>query len=188
MTNTLKYTIAACLISTLYISPTSADWGSLLNDVTSKGKALLSTESKTTASILDYNTIASGLKEALDIGARKAIDNVSKPDGYLANQLIHIAMPPELEQVSDLMRKFGLGGQADAFEQSMNHAAEKAAPEATNIIVNAINNMSIDDANAILQGPDNAATEYFKTQTSQQLTSLFRPTIDASLNQMAYSQ
>tara|TARA_R110002050_G_scaffold57423_3_gene128893 strand:- start:49843 stop:50604 length:762 start_codon:yes stop_codon:yes gene_type:complete len=184
MTNTLKYTIAACLISTLYISPTSADWGSLLNDVTSKGKALLSTESKTTASSLDYNTIASGLKEALDIGARKAIDNVSKPDGYLANQLIHIAMPPELEQVSDLMRKFGLGGQADAFEQSMNHAAEKAAPEATNIIVNAINNMSIDDANAILQGPDNAATEYFKTQTSQQLTSLFRPTIDASLNQV----
>lgn len=184
MTNTHKYTVAACMITALYISPASADWGSLLNDATTKGKALLSTESKTPSSALDYNTIASGLREALDVGARKAIDNVSKPDGYLKNQLIHIAMPPELQQVSGLMRKFGLGGQADAFEQSMNHAAEKAAPEATNIIVNAIKNMSIEDANSILQGPDNAATEYFKAQTSEQLTGLFRPTIDASLDQV----
>lgn len=184
MTNTHKYTVAACTIIALYMSPASADWGSLLNDATTKGKALLSTESKTPSSALDYSTIASGLKEALDIGARKAVDNVSKPDGYLKNQLIHIAMPPELQQVSGLMRKFGLGGQADAFEQSMNHAAEKAAPEAKNIIVNAIKNMSIDDANSILQGPDNAATEYFKAQTTEQLTGLFRPTIDASLDQV----
>tara|TARA_R110001583_G_scaffold173287_1_gene327259 strand:- start:106404 stop:107165 length:762 start_codon:yes stop_codon:yes gene_type:complete len=184
MTNTHKYTIAACMITALYISPVSADWGSLLNDVTTKGKALLSNDSKTPSSSLDYSTIVSGLKEALDVGARNAIDNVSKPDGYLTNQLIHIAMPPELEQVSSLMRKFGLGGQADAFEQSMNHAAEKAAPEATNIIINAIKNMSIEDANSILQGPDNAATEYFKAQTTTQLTGLFRPSIDASLNQV----
>tara|TARA_R110002049_G_scaffold50979_4_gene144642 strand:- start:1500 stop:2261 length:762 start_codon:yes stop_codon:yes gene_type:complete len=184
MTNAHKYTVAACMITALYISPVSADWGSLLNDVTTKGKALLSSEGKTSPSTLDYSTIVSGLKEALDVGARNAIDNVSKPDGYLTNQLIHIAMPPELEQVSGLMRKFGLGGQADAFEKSMNHAAEKAAPEATNIIVNAIKNMSIEDANAILQGPDNAATEYFKGQTTEQLTGLFRPTIDASLNQV----
>lgn len=184
MTNTHKYTVAACMIIALYISPASADWGSLLNDVTSRGKALLSTENKTPSSALDYSTIVSGLKEALDIGARNAIANVSKPDGYLTNQLIHIAMPPELEQVSGLMRKFGLGSQADAFEQSMNHAAEKAAPEATNIIVNAINNMSIEDANNILQGPDNAATEYFRAQTIEQLTGLFRPSINASLNQV----
>jgi len=183
MANTHKYTVVACMITALYISPVSADWGSLLNDVTTKGKALLSTDSTRTSS-LDSSTIASGLKEALDIGAREAINNVSKPGGYLTNQLIHIAMPPQLEQVSGLMHKFGLGSQADAFEQSMNHAAEKAAPEATNIIVNAIKNMSIEDAKGILQGPDNSATEYFKAQTSEQLTSLFRPTIDASLDQV----
>jgi len=184
MTNTNKFIVAASIVTALYISPASADWRSLFSDITTKGEALLSTESKTPSSTLDYNIIVSGLKEALDVGARRAISNVSKPDGYLANQLIHITMPPQLQQVSGLMRKFGLSSQADTFEQSMNHAAEKAAPEATNIIVNAIKNMSIQDANAILQGPDNAATEYFKKQTTQQLTGLFRPTIDASLNQV----
>lgn len=184
MINTYKYTLVACLITTLYISPVSADWGSLLNDVTAKGKALLSKDSKTPSSTLEYSTIVSGLKEALDISARNAIDNVSKPGGYLTNQLIHIAMPPQLQQVSGLMHKFGLGGQADAFEQSMNQAAEKAAPAATQIIADAIKNMSIEDANSILRGSDNAATEYFKAQTTGQLTSLFRPTIDASLNQV----
>lgn len=184
MTNTNKFTIAACLVTTFYISPASADWGSFFNDLSTKGKALLSTDDKTPSSTLDYSTIVSGLKEALEVGTRSAIDDVSKPNGYLANQLIHIAMPPELQQVSDLMRKFGLAGQADAFEQSMNHAAEKAAPAATNIIVNAIKNMSIKDANAILQGSDNAATEYFKAQTTEQLTGLFRPAIDTSLNQV----
>jgi hypothetical protein len=184
MTNTHKFTVVACMITAFYISPASADWGNFFDDVTTKGKALLSTDSNTPSSTLDYNTIVSGLKEALEVGTRSAIDNVSKPNGYLTNQLIHIAMPPELQQVSGLMRKFGLGGQADVFEQSMNHAAEKAAPEATNIIVNAIKNMSIKDANAILQGPDNAATEYFKAQTTEQLTGLFRPAIDTSLNQV----
>jgi len=178
------YPLAACIITALFISPASADWTSLLNDATTKGKALLSTPNKTSAPSLDYNTIASGLKQALDIGARKAIDNVSKPGGYLTNQLIHIAMPPQLQQVSGLMHKFGLGDQADAFEKSMNEAAEKAAPAAKNILVSAIKNMSIKDANSILQGSDNAATEYFKKQTTEQLTNLFKPTIRNSLNQV----
>ncbi len=184
MTKRNKLTLAVSMMTALYISPVSAGWSSFFDDLSTQGKALLSNDSKAASSRLDTGTIVSGLKEALEIGTRSAIENVSKPDGYLTNQLIHIAMPPELEQVSGLMHKFGLGSQADAFEQSMNHAAEKAAPEATNIIVNAIKNMSIKDATNILNGPDNAATEYFKAQTTEKLTGLFRPTIDASLNQV----
>lgn len=185
MTKGSKHVLAACIITTLYISPVNADWGSFFDDVTTKGEELLSMESKTTSpSALDYSTISSGLKEALEVGTRQAIGNVSKPDGYLSNQLIRIAMPPQMEQVSGIMKKFGMGSQAEEFEQSMNHAAEQAAPEATNIIVSAIKNMSIEDASSILNGSDNAATEYFKTQTTAQLTSLFRPTINASLNQV----
>jgi hypothetical protein len=184
MINKHKFTLVACTIIALYISPASAGWAGFFDDVTTKGKALLSTDSNTPSSTLDYNTIVSGLKEALEVGTRSAIDNVSKPNAYLTNQLIHIAMPPELQKVSGLMRKFGLGGQADVFEKSMNNAAEKAAPEATNIIVNAIKNMSIKDATAILKGPNNATTEYFKAQTTEKLTRLFRPTIDAYLNQV----
>ena len=186
MTNLRKTTLSLLLTTSLFSSASHADWGSFLDDLGSAASDLLSepTTINAVTSSLDTNTIISGLKEALNKGAQLAINNVSKTDGYLANELIRIAMPPELQQASDLMRKFGLSAQADQFEQSMNHAAEKAAPEATKIIVAAIKNMSIEDANKILQGSDDAATQYFKDNTSTQLGKLFRPTVTKSLNQV----
>ncbi|NOR71346.1 MAG: DUF4197 family protein [Methylomarinum sp.] len=184
MTIAKKISAILFLITAIYSTSIFVDWDSFLEDITATGKELLSDNTDTTTSALDYYTIVSGLKEALNVGTRQAIDSVSKTDGYLANELIRIAMPPQLQQASDLMRQFGLSEQADQFEQSINHAAEKAAPEATNIIINAINDMSIEDANNILQGPDDAATEYFKEKTSSQLTELFRPVIENSLNQV----
>lgn len=166
-------------------TPSHAGWGDFVSDVTNAGKQLLSNEVVNSGSSeLSTDTIIAGLKEALDVGARYAIDNAGKADGYLTNELIRIAMPPELQQASDLMRQFGLNQLADDFETSMNRAAEKAAPQATEIIVNAINNMTIEDATNILNGPENAATEYFKKNTSEQLSNLFKPTIESSLNQV----
>jgi len=184
MTKRTSLVVATSVTLLCYMMPVSADWGSLFEDLKSTGKSLLSSDSEPSTTSLDSSTIISGLKEALDVGTRKAIENVSQPDGYLANELIHIAMPPQLQQANDLMRKFGLGAMADQFEQSMNHAAEKAAPEATEIIVSAIKNMTIDDATTILNGPDDAATQYFKQQTSDKLSSLFRPIVTDSLNQV----
>jgi len=181
-----KITSSVLLISAIYSTSTYADWGSFFADLTNAGAELLSSDTSPTSAstALDYNTIVSGLKEALDVGTRQAIENVSQKDGYLANELIRIAMPPELQQASGLMRKFGLGAMADEFEQSVNHAAEAAAPQATSLIVNAIKEMSIEDANTILNGPDDAATQYFRDKTSVQLTELFRPSIQSSLNQV----
>ncbi len=170
------------VIMTLMSTPSNADWRSLLKDFSEVGSDILSSD--TTSSSLDSNTIISGLKEALSIGSERAVKAVSKPDGYLSNELIKIAMPPKLKQAGDLMRKFGLSSYADTFEESMNHAAEKAAPEATALIIDAIKNMSIEDAQTILQGEDDAATQYFREKTTPQLTELFRPTIDNSLNEV----
>ena len=173
------------LASISYTSTATADWGSLLKDATTIGSELLSNQvTSSSTSSLDNNTIISGLKQALDIGARNAIDNVGQTNGYLGNDLIRIPLPPAFDKVSSLIRKVGLSGQADQFEQSLNRAAEKAAPVATKILVDAIQNMSIDDATKVLNGSDNAATEYFKTQTSTQLTQLFKPTIASSLNEV----
>ena len=173
------------LASISYTSTATADWGSLLKDATTTGSELLSNQvTSSSTSSLDNNTIISGLKQALDIGARNAIDNVGQTDGYLSNDLIRIPLPLAFDKVSSLMRKVGLSGQADQFEQSLNRAAEKAAPVATKILVDAIQNMSIDDATKVLNGSDNAATEYFKTQTRAQLTQLFKPTISSSLNEV----
>jgi len=183
------------LVSAALSLPVSAGFGDLIKELGESGKKVLqdsqSTPSNSTAidtSQLDYDTMVAGLKEALEVGTRRAVTEISKPDGYLSNQQIRIPMPDQLEKAGGVLRKFGLGSQVDQFELSMNRAAEKAAPQATEIIVTAVKDMSIEDAQNILSGPDNAATEYFREKTSTRLSELFKPSIKESMNQVGVTR
>jgi hypothetical protein len=66
----------------------------------------------------------------------------------------------------------------------MNRAAEQAASEATPVFFNAITQMSFDDAVSILNGPDNAATEYLQRTTSNTLRSRFTPIVDTKMREV----
>ncbi len=124
---------------------------------------------------LSEDEIAKGLKEALEIGTRNAVNQVSALDGYFRNPKIRIPLPREVKRTEELMRQFGLGDQLDAFVLSMNRAAERAAPEASGIFLDAILQMNIDDARRILDGRKNEATLYFKGATEDRLTAAFMP-------------
>lgn len=171
------------LFTLLLISaPSQADWGKLLDDVSETGKNLLNKSGSQDS--LGQDKLIAGLKEALSVGSERAISTVGQSGGYLNNPEIRIPLPPRVQQASDLMRKIGLSKMADDFEQSINRAAEKAAPQAQAIMVDAIKNMSIDDAKQILNGENDAATRYFENKTSPQLTKLFEPVIDSSLQEV----
>lgn len=167
-----------------------AGFGDLLKKVEESGKQLIEQQSSTNDANndLSYDTIIAGLKEALEVGSRQAIESVSQENGYFANDQIKIPLPDQLQQVSSLLKKFGLGSQVDQFELSMNRAAEQAAPEATDILVGAIKEMSIEDARTILNGSDNAATEYFRDKTSTRLEALFRPSVKSSMEQVGVTK
>ena len=162
-------------------SPSHADWKKFLEDFSKSGTTALSTSE---GSDLSSDTIVNGLKEALEVGTRKAVENVSKEGGYLNNPKIHIPLPPRVQQAAGLMRQLGLNKMADDFEQSINRAAEKAAPQATSIMIDAIRSMSIDDARNILNGESDAATRFFEDRTRGKLAGLFKPIIDTSLNEV----
>ncbi len=162
-------------------SPSHADWKKFLEDFSKSGTTALSTSE---GSDLSSDTIANGLKEALEVGTRKAVENVSKEGGYLNNPEIRIPFPPRVQQAAGLMRQLGLNKMADDFEQSINRAAEKAAPQATSIMIDAIRSMSIDDARNILNGESDAATRFFEDRTRGKLAGLFKPIIDTSLNEV----
>ena len=162
-------------------SPSHADWKKFLEDFSKSGTTALSTSE---GSDLSSDTIANGLKEALEVGTRKAVENVSKEGGYLNNPEIRIPLPPRVQQAAGLMRQLGLNKMADDFEQSINRAAEKAAPEATSIMIDAIKSMTIDDAHNILNGENDAATRFFEDRTRGKLAGLFEPIIDTSLNEV----
>ena len=128
--------------------------------------------------------IVAGLKEALSIGTGNAVAATSKTDGYFGNKAIKILMPEKIRKVSDVLGKAGYRKEVDEFVLSMNRAAEKAAPKAREIFIDAIRGMSIADARKILDGGDTAATEYFKEKTSGKLFEAFRPTVATSMNEV----
>jgi len=133
---------------------------------------------------VDENTIITALKEAISIGTDNAVKSVSELDGYLANQAIKILIPENFKMVTDGLRKIGYNKPVDDFILSMNRAAEKAAPEAKSIFINAIKEMTFDDAKKILNGNETAATEYFKTKASEKLYDAFNPIISSSVNEV----
>src|SRR5450631_3071564 len=95
---------------------------------------------------LDDPTIVKGLKEALSTGTTRAVSAVSKRDGYFGNDMIKILMPEKIRNVADLLGKVGFQQEVDDFVLSMNRAAEKAAPRATEYFVAALKAMTFDDA------------------------------------------
>ena len=109
---------------------------------------------------------------------------VSKVDGYFKNPEIKIPFPPEVKQVEARLRQMGLGGEVDRFVLTLNRGAEDAAKEAKPIFIEAVKQMTIQDAWAILRGEKDAATQYLKKTTSVQLKAKFKPVIQQSLNKV----
>lgn len=127
--------------------------------------------------------IISGLKEALLVGADSSVKKLSAVDGYLRDQAVKILLPPEAKTIMDNVSKLPGGTKlVDDVIVRINRAAEDAAKGAKPIFVNSVREMTFADGLQILQGPDNAATSYFKQKTSQQLMELYRPKIRESLN------
>ena len=137
---------------------------------------------------LDQGTISSGLKEALSMSTERAIAAVGRTDGFYGNQLIKILMPEKLRMVTDALSKAGMKKQVDAFILSMNRAAEKAAPKAASIFIDAIKGMNMGDAQKILNGGDTAATDFFKEKTAKNIYDAFKPIITASMGQAGTTQ
>lgn len=128
--------------------------------------------------------IAAGLKEALDKGIDQQVSKLTQTDGFYKNELVKILLPEELQKVDSALRKIGLGNLADEGLKMMNRAAEDAVKEATPIFVDAVRNMTFNDAKNILLGSDNAATNYLQNTTSTQLYSKFNPVIKSSFDKV----
>ncbi|MBL8169823.1 MAG: DUF4197 domain-containing protein [Acidobacteria bacterium] len=131
---------------------------------------------------LSDSKIVAGLKEALQIGAGNAVNLTGRLDGFFKNAAIKILLPKQLETVGKGLRAVGQGKMVDEFVLSMNRAAEKAAPQARKFFVDAIKEMTFDDARKILTGGDTAATEYFKEKTADKIATAFRPIIETAMN------
>ena len=126
---------------------------------------------------LDAQTIAAGLRQALEHGTQSAVRTLGQVNGYLKNPSVHIPVPDQLRRADSLLRRVGAGKYADQFVTSLNRAAEAAAPKAKPIFLDVIRAMTIQDAVNILRGTDDAATQYFRRHSQARLTAAFQPVV-----------
>lgn len=139
-------------------------------------------------SALEEGTIVDGLREALSVATRNAVGRVSAVDGYFGNPEIRIPFPEKIQNVADVLGKVGFQRQVDDFVLSMNRAAETAAPKAASIFIDAVKEMTIEDARGILNGDDTAATEYFREKTFEKLYDAFKPQVSESMDSVGVTR
>jgi Protein of unknown function (DUF4197) len=128
--------------------------------------------------------ISGGLKQALNNGIANQVSKLTQENGFLNNALVKILLPEELQKVDAGLRKIGLGSLADSGLKAINSAASDAVKEATPIFVNAITNMTFNDASNILMGNNNAATQYLQNSTSNALYTKFNPVVKNSFSKV----
>jgi hypothetical protein len=156
------------------ISQTLTEANKVLNTTTQPQQQPLTTEE-----------VGGGLKEALINGISKGADLVSITDGYFKNPEIKIPFPPDVKKVEDKLRQLGFGKKVDDFVMTLNRGAEEAAKEAKPIFVNAIKQMTIEDAWGLLKGQPDAATQFLKRTTTAQLKAKFSPVVQQALDKVS---
>jgi hypothetical protein len=163
-----------------------------LEDLLGIGKKKDETTTESAAGIsaaaLSNETIAAGLKQALEVGTDRVVDTLGTTDGFNADSLVHIPLPAELGVVRDSLDRFGMAGMLDDLETRLNRAAEEATPQARALFINAIRELTIDDVMGIYNGPDDAATRYLRSKMAGPLSDAMRPIVADSLDEVGAAQ
>lgn len=137
---------------------------------------------------LSATDITAGLKEALTKASGNVVDQLGQTDGFYEDKQVHIPLPGKLATVKNALDKVGMSSLADDLERKLNRAAEAATPKARSLFVDAISQMTFEDARAILNGPEDAATQYFREKMSPDLAEAMAPVVDDSLSQVGAVQ
>ena len=164
------YALAAALALSLGVAAVSR-----ADQLSDFAKSMM--QQPTAQSALSDSDIGAGLKEALAKGARSAINELGRTDGFWNNPRFRIPLPGPVEQLEGMLQGAGMGSQLDALHLSFNRAAEQAVPVAADVFSEAVRKLSLNDVRGILNGPQDAATQYFKRTTSDTLTVRFKPIV-----------
>ncbi|ALV04867.1 DUF4197 domain-containing protein [Roseateles depolymerans] len=151
--------------------------GASLTSLTALSTLTALTPEEALAFNLSEGDAASGVREALERGAQSALSNLGRTDGFLGNPQVRIDLPGSLRDAARLLRTTGQGKRLDDLVTAMNRAAEQAMPEARQLLVSTVRNISVEDAVRIVRGGDNAVTRFFEDKTREPLTGRFLPIV-----------
>ena len=131
---------------------------------------------------------SSGVKAALEQGALAAVALLGQSGGFLNNPSVRIALPGYLNDAAQMMKRFGQGKRIEELETSLNRAAEAAVPMGKDLLIGAVQSMSVTDAKNILTGGDTSVTQFFSSKTRAPLGEKFLPVVTQATSQVGLAQ
>ena len=131
---------------------------------------------------------SSGVKAALEQGAIAAVALLGQSGGFLNNPSVRIPLPGYLDDAAQMMKRFGQGKRIEELETSLNRAAEAAVPMGKDLLIGAVQSMSVTDAKNILTGGDTSVTQFFSSKTRAPLGEKFLPVVTQATSQVGLAQ
>lgn len=132
--------------------------------------------------------VASGLRAALSQGVTTAINTLGKTGGFWDNPSLRLPLPSNLAKAEKTLRKLGMGSKVDEFQLALNQAAEQAVPQAAQVFGDALKQMTLADAQGILKGGNDAATQYFRRTSGTALAAKMEPIVASVTQKVGVTQ
>lgn len=131
---------------------------------------------------------SAGVKAALERGAVAAVAQLGRTDGFLGNALVRIALPGYLNDGAKVLKALGQQKRVDELLTAMNRAAESAVPQAQDLLVSTVRNLSVQDAVRIVKGGDTSVTDFFAGRTRSPLNERFLPIVTQATERVSLAE
>jgi hypothetical protein len=165
------------------VEPIEEELKQQVEPVIEKAKSTIKQYTGDTGPEISTGQMVSAIKQALSQGVDDSVYLLGSLQGFNLSEKYHIPLPDRLEKPAELLRKLGQGKKVDDIETRLNRAAQQAVKQATPVFTDAISSMSVTDALGIMQGADDAATQYFRDRTETSLRTRFLPIISKATGQ-----
>lgn len=128
-------------------------------------------------------SLTDAVRELLSLSSQRAIASLVQPGGFYDSQVARIDLPNQLGNSGNILSRLLTSSlMKDRLTREVNSAAERGAERAAPILADAIRNISITDAVAILRGGPTAATGFLQNAMGRSLVTTMFPSISGALD------
>lgn len=177
----MKTRLFLTFFSMLLLTSCQTTTQTLSGDLARLGNSIFSNTNVKDSSGFTNQELSAAFKQALTMGTNQVVSQLGAKNGFNLDPQIHIPLPENLERVQTALNTVGLSHLMDDLELRLNRAAEIAMPEAKELFMNSIQQLTFRDVVNIYKGPNDSATRYFETKMSNSLANRMRPIVNDAI-------
>ena len=125
----------------------------------------------------DANQLAKALREALAVSAERALTDLGSRGGFADSERYRIPLPKAVESFRKPLSLVNQEGRLDAFQATMNRAAEAGVAAAPSVVKKTIQSLTLKDLNSLWKGEDDAITRFLEKNSREHLAAQMLPLI-----------